>query len=185
MAAPSINKSLRFTTPRGNLEVVEKEIPPLPANELLVKVKAASINPVDVQLWGAGLVAVVAGDKGMGRDFCGTVVAVGNDVKGWAVGDDIFGLLYHIVSFPTSRSVWLTGGQFGQGTFSQYINVNPSSDPIAKKPGCFSHEQAASIPLVALTAFACLDWLPPPATSQRKVIIRGASGGTGSWLIQR
>ena len=74
--------------------------------------------------------------------------------------------------------------KFGQGTFSQYINVNPMSDPIAKKPGCFTHEQAASIPLVALTAFACLDWLPPSTTSQRKIIIRGASGGTGSWLIQ-
>ena len=98
MAYPSINNSLRFTTPRGDLEVVEKEIPPLPANELLVKVKAASINPVDVQIWGAGLVAVVACDKGMGRDFSGTVVAVGSTVKGWAVGDDIFGLLFHIVS---------------------------------------------------------------------------------------
>jgi len=105
----------------------------------------------------------------MGRDFSGTVVAVGSGVKGWAVGNDIFGLLFHI---------------FGQGTFSQYINVNPTSDPIAKNPGCFTHEQAASIPLVVLTAFACLDWLPPPTTAQRRVIIRGASGGTGSWLIQ-
>jgi NADPH:quinone reductase-like Zn-dependent oxidoreductase len=98
MAYPSINKSLCFTTPRGDLEVVEKEIPPLPANELLVQVKTASINPVDIQLWGAGLVAVVAGDKGMGRDFSGTVVAVGSAVKGWARGDDVFGLLFHIVS---------------------------------------------------------------------------------------
>lgn len=99
MAYPSVNKSLRFTTPRGDLEVVEKDIPPLPPKEILVKVKAASINPVDIQLWGAGLVAVVAGDKGMGRDFSGTVVAVGTDVKNWAVGDGIFGLLFHIVSY--------------------------------------------------------------------------------------
>jgi NADPH:quinone reductase-like Zn-dependent oxidoreductase len=99
MAYPSINKSLCFTTPRGNLEAVEKPIPPLPANEILVKVKAASINPVDIQLWGSGLVAVVAGDKGMGRDFSGTVVAVGSGVKGWAEGDEIFGLLFRVVSF--------------------------------------------------------------------------------------
>lgn len=99
MAYPSINKSLRFTTPRGDLEVVDKDVPPIPANELLVKVKAASINPVDVQLWGAGVVAVVAGDKGIGRDFSGTVVAAGSAVKGWAVGDEIFGLLFHVVSF--------------------------------------------------------------------------------------
>ncbi|KAG0651342.1 Reticulon-4-interacting [Hyphodiscus hymeniophilus] len=185
MAYPSINRSLRFTTPRGELEIVEKEIPPIPANELLVKVKAASINPVDIQLWGAGLVAVVAGDKGMGRDFSGTVVSVGSAVKGWAVGDDIFGLLFHIVrSFKRSGGPSLTYPKFGQGTFSQYINVNPASDPVAKKPGCLTHQQAASIPLVALTAFACLAWLPPPATAQRRVIIIGASGGTGSWLVQ-
>ncbi len=47
-----------------------------------------------------------------------------------------------------------------------------------------THEQAASIPLVALTAYACLDWLPPPSITPRRVIIRGASGGTGSWLVQ-
>jgi len=62
-----------------------------------VKVNAASINPVDIQLWRSGLLAVVSGDKGMGRDFSGIVVAVGNDVKGWAEGDDIFGLLFEAV----------------------------------------------------------------------------------------
>jgi NADPH:quinone reductase-like Zn-dependent oxidoreductase len=78
------------------------------------------------------------------------------------------------------------GAQFGQGTFSQYINFSPSSTPVVKKPNCFSHEAAASIPLVALTAYACLDWLPPPSgTSQRRAVIQGASGGTGSWLVQR
>lgn len=94
MVYPSINKALRFSTRAGDLHVNEEEVPPLPANELLVKVHAASINPVDIQLWRAGIVAVVAGDKGMGRDFSGTVVAVGKDVKGWAEGDDIFGLLF-------------------------------------------------------------------------------------------
>ncbi|KAE8442857.1 hypothetical protein EG329_002599 [Mollisiaceae sp. DMI_Dod_QoI] len=166
---PSINRALRFTLPGADLEAVEKDIGPLPANEILVRVHAASINPVDIQLWRSKLVGVVAGDKGMGRDFSGTVVAVGSSVKGWAEGDDIFGLLFHAVR-----------------TFSEYINVNPTSDPVAKKPNCLTHEQAASIPLVALTAYACLDWLPPPPPTgtQRKVIIRGASGGTGHWLVQ-
>ena len=98
MTYPSANKSLRFKSPRGDLDAVEKTIPSLPAKEILVRVEAASINPVDVQLWGSGLVAVVAGDKGMGRDYSGTVVGVGSDVTGWAIGDDVFGLLFHIVS---------------------------------------------------------------------------------------
>lgn len=98
MSIPSVYDALRYTGPGAELLVTEKEILPLTPNEVLVKVKAASINPVDIQLWRSGLVAVVAGDKGMGRDFSGTVVSVGKDVKGWAEGDDIFGLLFEAVS---------------------------------------------------------------------------------------
>lgn len=82
----------------STLFIDEQDIAPLPANEILVKVHAASINPCDIQLWRNGLVAVVAGNKGMGKDFSGTVVAVGENVKGWTTGDQIFGLLFHIVS---------------------------------------------------------------------------------------
>ena len=56
---------------------------------------------------------------------------------------------------------------------------------MAKKPSCLTHEAAAALPLVTLTAFACLDWLPPQVGSQRRsVVVRGASGGTGSFIIQ-
>jgi NADPH:quinone reductase-like Zn-dependent oxidoreductase len=97
MAYPETNKALLFTTIGQDLVVVEKEVPSLPANEILVKVHAASINPVDIQLWRSGLVGVVASPKGMGRDFSGTVVAVGSSVRGWADGEDIFGLFFHVV----------------------------------------------------------------------------------------
>ena len=97
---PSVNKALRFFSRGGDLQVTEKEVLPLLADEVLVQVHAASINPVDIQLWRAGLVAVVSGDKGMGRDFSGSIVAVGKEVKGWAEGDDIFGLLFEAVSTP-------------------------------------------------------------------------------------
>src|SRR3954447_6206514 len=98
MAIPSSYNALCFTGLGGDLQVTEKDVLPLPANEVLLKVKASSINPVDIQLWRSGLVAVVSGDKGMGRDYSGTIVQVGSDVKGWAVGDDIFGLLPGVVS---------------------------------------------------------------------------------------
>jgi NADPH:quinone reductase-like Zn-dependent oxidoreductase len=98
MSIPSVYNALRFTGLAGHLHVTEEEVRPLPANEVLVKVKAASINPVDIQLWRSGLVGVVSGDKGMGRDFSGTIVSVGKNVKGWAEGDDIFGLLFEAVS---------------------------------------------------------------------------------------
>jgi len=97
MVYPTVNQALRYTTIGGDLQIMEKDILPLPANELLVKVHAASINPIDIQLWRSGLVGVVAGDKGMGKDFSGTVVAVGSNVKGWTEGDSIFGLLFQVV----------------------------------------------------------------------------------------
>ena len=105
MVYPIVNKALRFTAPGSDLELAEKDVGPLPPNELLVKVHAASINPVDIQLWRSGLLAVVAGDKGMGRDFSGIVVSVGSNVKGWAEGDSIFGLLFHVVSIPLSYTL--------------------------------------------------------------------------------
>lgn len=111
MAYPETTKCLRFEgLPGSEPAIVEKDVLPLPTNEILVKVHAASINPCDIQLWRSGLVAVVAGDKGMGKDFSGTVVAVGEKVTGWAEGDEIFGLLFHIVSLlcqsPNVTDTW-------------------------------------------------------------------------------
>ncbi|KAL3425416.1 zinc-dependent acohol dehydrogenase (reticulon-4-interacting protein 1) [Phlyctema vagabunda] len=171
MAPPTTNRKLTYSVPASDLDLIEEELPPLLANEILIKVHAAAINPVDTQLWRSQLTAVVKvpGGKGMGRDFSGTVVEVGTAVRDWAIGEDIFGLYFQAL---------------GNGTFSEYISLNPSSEPVAKKPASLSHEDAASLPLVALTAFACLEWLPVPTTSQRRVIVRGASGGTGSWVVQ-
>jgi NADPH:quinone reductase-like Zn-dependent oxidoreductase len=98
MEYPKTNKALRFSTIGGDLDVIEANVSPLPSTEILVKVHAASINPVDIQLWRSGIVGIVAGEKGMGRDFSGTVVAVGSNVRGWCRGDEIFGLLFHVVS---------------------------------------------------------------------------------------
>ncbi|TAQ85161.1 hypothetical protein B7494_g6514 [Chlorociboria aeruginascens] len=169
MTSRGVTKTLKFRTPNSDLEVVIEELKPIPANEILIKVHAASINPVDVQIWRSQLIGRVAGQKQMGRDFSGTVVEVGSSVKGWAEGEDIFGMLVQV---------------FGQGTFAEHIHLDPSKEPVVKKPSCLSHEAAAALPLVVLTDFAILDWLPPPTTSQRKVIVQGASGGTGSWVVQ-
>ncbi|KAG4034729.1 hypothetical protein MFRU_002g00820 [Monilinia fructicola] len=169
---PSTYRALRFSTLAGPLTVEEQDISSIQTPKtLLIKVHFASINPVDTQLWRAGIVSVVASSKGMGRDFSGTIVAVGDQVKGnWSIGEEVFGMLFQL---------------FGQGTFSQYIAVDPASDPVVKKPNCLSHEAAASIPLVTLTMFAALDWLPESkGDAQRKVIVRGASGGCGSWAVQ-
>jgi NADPH:quinone reductase-like Zn-dependent oxidoreductase len=75
-----------------------------------------------------------------------------------------------------------------EGTFTHYLAISPTTEPIAKKPATLSHTDASAIPLVVLTAFACLDWLPEPAkspnSSQRRVVVSGASGGVGMWCVQ-
>jgi NADPH:quinone reductase-like Zn-dependent oxidoreductase len=69
MQYPKTNRALCFTAIGGPLEVTETEVPPLPPNELLIKMHAASINPCDIQLWRSGLVGLVTRDKGMGSYY--------------------------------------------------------------------------------------------------------------------
>ena len=179
-------------------------------------------------------------EKGIGRDYSGVVVAVGEEVKkqgGWEVGDEVFGLynkpvslfvilfllvrirkhwstclfvLFFLVLRPTlfffrnitqtpeedvhrNRKTQTITNQHSkkktaEGTFTKYLCLSPQTNPIAKKPRSLSHAEAAAIPLVALTAFACLDWLPDPSSSpnedRRYVVVSGASGGVGSWCVQ-
>ena len=128
MTYATVNNALRFEgLPGSDLRVVEKDVLPLPVSEILVKVHAASINPCDIQLWRSGIVAVVAGDKGMGKDFSGTVVAVGERVKGWAEGDQIFGLLFHIVSFRLNE---LNAADFCYGLVKELsVSISTSIRP--------------------------------------------------------
>jgi NADPH:quinone reductase-like Zn-dependent oxidoreductase len=168
---PSEFKALTYTLPSTSPHLTHSPLVPPAANELLVKVKAAAINPVDIQLWGNPVIGWLAGkkEKGIGRDYSGAVVGVGSGVKGWEVGDEVFGLFNR----PT-----------GEGTFGEYIKVL-ASDPIARKPASWSYQTAAAVPLVALTAFSCLDWLPAETSGvKRRVVVAGASGGVGTWSVQ-
>lgn len=171
------NTALTYTYPSSPPHLTHTPIPKPGPNDLLVKVRAAAINPVDIQLWGNPVIGWLAGkkEKGIGRDYSGEIIAVGDKFKKsskWNVGDEVFGLCNRATA---------------EGTFTQYLNILPG-EPIAKKPKNLSHEEAAAVPLVVLTAFAILDWLPKesqtPNKSQRRVIVSGASGGVGIWCVQ-
>ncbi|ORY12019.1 hypothetical protein BCR34DRAFT_311128 [Clohesyomyces aquaticus] len=172
---PPSSKSLTYTHPSSAPHITFSPLTPPGPAELLIKVHAAAINPVDIQLWGNPVIGLLAGkkEKGIGCDYSGVIVGVGKGLKDgkWEEGAEVFGLF----SRPT-----------GEGTFSQYIKVTPSMDPICIKPSCWTHEEAAAVPLVALTAFACLDWLPAENASKspRRVVVAGASGGVGIWCVQ-
>ena len=73
--------------------------------------------------------------------------------------------------------------QLAEGTFTKYLTIQ-SREVLAKKPSNLSHYQSAAIPLVVLTAFACLDWLPAESAGPRRIIVSGASGGVGGWCVQ-
>jgi NADPH:quinone reductase-like Zn-dependent oxidoreductase len=176
---PDSNTSLTYTSPSSPPHLTHTPLPALGPHDIIVKVHAAAINPVDIQLWGNPLIGFLFSkkEKGIGRDYAGTIAALGSALQNssqsrWEVGDRVFGLC--------NRPV-------GEGTFTQYLRILPG-EPIAKMPRAWVFEEAAAVPLVVLTAFACLDWLPPPPKSpnmeERRVVVCGASGGVGMWAVQ-
>jgi NADPH:quinone reductase-like Zn-dependent oxidoreductase len=148
-------------------EDIEK---PMPGNdEVLVKVHAASVNPLDwhymrgspyfIRL-GSGVGAPK--DIRLGVDFAGTVEAVGKDVEQFKPGDEVFG--------------------GANGAFSEYVTVRDSR-ALAMKPANITFKQAASVPIAAITALQALRDKGKIKTGHR-VLINGASGGVGTFAVQ-
>ena len=152
----------------GNkVEVTDIALPAMLDDSLMIEVHATSVNPVD-NLIRAGYL------KGMlplslpytvGNDVSGVVTAVGKDVTSFKVGDAVF-------ARPQSMQ---------SGTFAEFVVVKAVD--AAHKPANLSHEQAASLPLVALTAWQALITRGNLQSGQ-KVLIHAGSGGVGSIAIQ-
>ena len=141
-------------------EDIEK---PTPADdEVLVKVVAAAVNPLDWHF--LRLMTGVGAPKitGLGVDFAGTVEAVGSNVKTFKPGDDVFG--------------------GSNGSFAEYVTVHESG-ALVMKPANVSFEQAASAPIAAITALQALRDIGKLEPGQ-KVLINGASGGVGTFAVQ-
>jgi NADPH:quinone reductase-like Zn-dependent oxidoreductase len=149
------------------LELREVDKPELTDDGVLVRVQAASVNPVDWHmLTGAPyLVRMEAGlrkpkREGLGVDFAGTVEAVGGSVTEFQPGDEVFG----------ARN----------GAFAEYVCVRKA---VAHKPANVTFEQAAAVPVAAISA---LQGLRDKGRIQagQSVLINGASGGVGTFGIQ-
>jgi NADPH:quinone reductase-like Zn-dependent oxidoreductase len=138
-------------------------------NEVLVKVHAASVNPLDWHYL-EGTPYLVRMDAGFGKpenprlgvDFAGTVEAVGRSVTRFKPGDEVF------------------GGKFG--ALADYVAVREDR-AIVLKPGNVTFEQAASVPIAAITALQALRDKGQVRAGQ-KVLINGASGGVGTFAVQ-
>jgi len=148
----------------------EDLVKPTPADdEVLVQVHAASVNPLDWH-YVEGTPYLVRIDRGFGKpedprlgvDFAGTVEAVGKSVRRFKPGDEVFGAKL--------------------GAFAQYLTVREER-AIALKPANITFEQAASVPIAALTALQALRDKGHVKAGQ-KVLINGASGGVGTFAVQ-
>lgn len=148
--------------------VVEDAPKPTPGpRDVLIAVVAAGTNPVDHQVRAGVQRAVVPRRLPfvLGMDVSGVVEAVGTDVTEFAVGDAVF-------ASPDHRR---------DGSYAEYVVVDASE--VARKPTSITHAEAASLPLVGLTAWDCLVSVTRVQPGE-KVLIQAGSGGVGTFAIQ-
>lgn len=152
-------------------------------NEVIVKVCAAGLNPLDVSMrggYGAATLAMkrdplIIKQAGMefplilGRDVSGVIMECGLDVK----------------YFKERDEVWAAIPPWKQGSFAEFVVL--SGNEISPKPKSLSHEEAASLPYVACTAWSALvntGGLKKENCAKKRILILGGSGGVGTFAIQ-
>jgi NADPH:quinone reductase len=150
--------------------VIETPKPQAGPGEVLVRVRASSLNGIDLAVAGGML-------KGMmeftfpvvlGKDFAGVVEAVGSGVTRLAMGDPVLGVITHPSLFHT-------------GSFAEYIAV-PETSAITRIPDGVDVAQAGALGLAAVAALATVDAVAP--TKGETVLVSGATGGVGAFAIQ-
>jgi NADPH:quinone reductase-like Zn-dependent oxidoreductase len=164
------------------LELTEIDQPVVRDDQVLVRVRAASLNPADWHFM-RGLPYLVRMINGLrkprkatvlGSDLAGQVEAVGKHVRQVRPGDEVFGRA-RAGHRPDPRAAVAAGG------CAEYACV--SADLLAPKPASLTFEQAAAVPLAALTALQALRDEGNLQPGQ-KVLINGASGGVGTFAVQ-
>ena len=171
-----MNQSMRAVVqrvfgPPEVLEFAELARPAPAAGDLLVRVRAAAVNPVDAKQRVAGKAGepVPNAPRILGWDGAGVVEAMGAEVDGFAVGDEVY-----------------FAGDIGRpGSYAQYVAVDARI--AARKPKSLGFESAAAIPLTALTAWeGIVETLrvEPGQGRGRTLLIVGGAGGVGSIAIQ-
>jgi NADPH:quinone reductase-like Zn-dependent oxidoreductase len=147
------------------VEEIEKPVPN--DNQVLVKVRANSVNPLDLTIRGPLLLRPLFGlrkpkDTRLGVDYSGTVEAVGKNVTTFKPGDEVF------------------GGK--NGAIAEYLCAL-ADRAVVLKPASMTFDQAAAVPVAAITALQGLRDKGKIQSGQ-KVLINGASGGVGTFAVQ-
>jgi len=152
---------------KERLRAAEVPKPQLQDDDVLIEVHAAAVNLIDVKIRNGEfkLILPYKTPITLGHDVAGVVVSVGSTVRSFNVGDEVY-------ARPDDMRI---------GTFAEFIAVKDSS--VAIKPKNISMEEAASIPLVGLTAWQALVEKAKLKKGQ-KVFIQAGSGGVGTFAIQ-
>lgn len=151
----------------GVLKYEDASMPIIGASDVLVRVVAAAVNPVDWKIRAGYLQQMIPYQfpLTLGWDVSGVVEAVGKDVARFKVGDAVF-------SRPDIKR---------NGTYAEYVAIR--EDELARKPRTISHIEAATLPLAGIAAWEAIVTTAKLAAGQR-VLIHAASGGVGSIAVQ-
>lgn len=149
------------------VKMAEMPVPALGEEDVLVKIHAASINPLDFKIREGAFKLILPYRLPLilGNDMAGTVTQVGAKVTQFKPGDEVY-------ARPDDDRI---------GTFAEFIAIKESA--VAKKPSTLSMQEAASIPLVGLTAWQALVEKAQLQQGQ-KILIHAGSGGVGTFAIQ-
>ena len=161
-------KVLVVDRPDGSFNQVERPRPTPQGGEVLVRISASAVNPLDTKIRaGAAAHARHPLPATLGLDLAGVVEAIGEGVEGFHPGDEVYGM---------------TGGVGGvPGTLAEYAAVD--ADLLAHKPSSLSMREAAALPLVVITAW---EGLVDRANVQpgQTVLVQGGAGGVGHVAVQ-
>ena len=143
-------------------------VPPLRAGELLVRVRFASLNPVDWKIAAGRFRFLVKGGtpRTMGSDFSGEIAAVGTDLAGWREGEPVMGFID-----PFARV---------HGTFAEFVPVPAGF--VARRPAGIDDRVGAALSCVGVTAVALCKLAQ--VGSGMRVLVNGAAGGVGHVAVQ-
>ncbi|WP_298526018.1 zinc-binding alcohol dehydrogenase family protein [uncultured Christiangramia sp.] len=169
MKAIGFTRSLPITN-NASLNDYEIDIPSCSSNELLVKIKAISVNPVDYKVRQKSAQNEELNEpKIIGWDAAGVVEHIGSNVENFSVGDEVY----------------YAGNIKKPGCYAEYQCID--SAIVTKKPAKLNWMQSAALPLTALTAWECIFDRMNIAENDgidEKILIIGGAGGVGSIAIQ-
>lgn len=150
--------------------------PQLHNNQVLIKVYASGVNPLDFRIR-KGELKFITGSRFpmiLGNDVCGVIVKCGSDVRNFKVGDEVYGMI-------DSNKKSSVSGFAKSGAYAEYCVTR--EDTLSLKPDSITGEEAASFPLCCLTAYQALVY-KANIKSGDKILINGASGGVGVHAVQ-